>query len=97
MLRCMRSTLTLDLLREARRGSLRALVNEALREVLRRLTAPPRRRMRFRTREVDPVAVCSATSTTWPRSSRWANLVQDAHLAARARHRARSHAVLDGR
>jgi hypothetical protein len=57
----MRTTLTLDddvaaaldRLRKARRGSFRDLVNEALREGLRSLTAPPRRRMRFRTRVVD--------------------------------------------
>jgi predicted transcriptional regulator len=57
----MRTTLTLDddvaaaldRLRKARRGSFRDLVNEALREGLRSLTAPPRRRMRFRTRAVD--------------------------------------------
>jgi hypothetical protein len=57
----MRTTLTLDRdvaaaldrLRKDRRGSFRALVNEALREGLRTLTAPPRKRMRFRTRAVD--------------------------------------------
>ena len=57
----MRTTLTLDddvaaaldRLRKTRRGSFRDLVNEALREGLRSLTAPPRRRMRFRTRVVD--------------------------------------------
>ena len=57
----MRITLTLDddvaaaldRLRKVRRGRLRDLVNEALREGLRSLTAPPRRRKRFRTRAVD--------------------------------------------
>lgn len=57
----MRTTLTLDQdvaaaldrLRKARRGSYRALVNEALREGLRSLTAPPRKRARFETRAVD--------------------------------------------
>ena len=57
----MRTTLTLDddvaaaldRLRKARRGSFRALVNEALREGLRSLISPPRRRTRFRTRAVD--------------------------------------------
>lgn len=57
----MRTTLTLDddvaaaleRLRKVRRGSFRDLVNEALREGLRSLTAPPRKRARFRTREVD--------------------------------------------
>jgi hypothetical protein len=57
----MRTTLTLDRdvaaaldrLRKGRRGSFRALVNEVLREGLRTLTAPPRKRMRFRTRAVD--------------------------------------------
>jgi Ribbon-helix-helix protein, copG family len=56
-----RTTLTLDddvaaalnHLRKSRRGSLRDLVNEALREGLKTLTAPPRKRMRFRTRSVD--------------------------------------------
>lgn len=53
----MRTTLTLDddvaaaieRLRRTRRGSFRSLVNEALREGLKSLTAPPRRRARFRT------------------------------------------------
>ena len=57
----MRTTLTLDddvaaaldRLRKTRRGSFRDLVNEALREGLRSLTAPPRCRMRSRTRVVD--------------------------------------------
>ncbi len=57
----MRTTLTLDddvaaaleRLRKARRGSFRDLVNEALRAGLRSLTAPPRKRARFRTRAVD--------------------------------------------
>ena len=57
----MRTTLTLDddvaaaleRLRKARRGSFRELVNRALREGLRSLSAPPRKRTRFRTRAVD--------------------------------------------
>ena len=57
----MRTTLTIDddvaaelaRLRKMRRGSFRDLVNAALREGLRSLTAPPRRRTRFRTRSVD--------------------------------------------
>jgi predicted transcriptional regulator len=57
----MRTTLTLDddvaaaldRLRKSRRGSLRAIVNEALREGLRSLAAPPRKRARFQTRAVD--------------------------------------------
>jgi hypothetical protein len=57
----MRTTLTLDddvaaaleRLRKARRGSFRDLVNEALREGLKSLTGPPRKRIRFRTRAVD--------------------------------------------
>lgn len=57
----MRTTLTLDddvaaaldRLRKARRGSFRDLVNEALREGLRSLSTPPRRRARFQTRVVD--------------------------------------------
>jgi predicted transcriptional regulator len=61
MLWCMRTTLTLDddvaaaleRLRKTRRASFRAIVNEALREGLRSLTAPPNRRARFRTRTVD--------------------------------------------
>jgi hypothetical protein len=51
----MRTTLTLDddvaaaleRLRRTRRGSFRDLVNEALREGLKGLTAPPRKRTRF--------------------------------------------------
>ena len=57
----MRTTLTLDddvaaaleRLRRARRGTFRDLVNEALREGLKGLTSPPRKRQRFRTRVVD--------------------------------------------
>ena len=57
----MRTTLTLDddvaaalaRLRRTRRGSFRDLVNEALRQGLRSLAAPPRRRMPFRTGAVD--------------------------------------------
>lgn len=61
MLRCMRTTLTLDKdvatlierLRKARGASLRDLVNEALREGLRHMTSPPRKRAPFRTESVD--------------------------------------------
>lgn len=61
MLRCMRTTLTLDKdvatlierLRKARGASLRDLVNEALREGLRHMTSPPRKRAPFRTASVD--------------------------------------------
>jgi hypothetical protein len=57
----MRTTLTLDddvaaaleRLRKARRGSFRDLVNEALREGLKSLAGPPRKRTSFRTRAVD--------------------------------------------
>ena len=57
----MRTTLTLDddvaaaldRLRKSRRASFRDLVNEALREGLRTLTTPPRKRTRFRTRTVN--------------------------------------------
>lgn len=57
----MRTTLTLDddvaaaleRLRRTRRGSFRDLVNEALREGLKGLTARPRKRPRFRTGVVD--------------------------------------------
>jgi hypothetical protein len=57
----MRTTLTLDddvaaaleRLRRTRRGSFRDLVNEALREGLKGLTTPPRKRTRFQTRAVD--------------------------------------------
>jgi hypothetical protein len=56
-----RTTLTLDddvaaaleRLRKVRRGTFRDLVNEALREGLRSLAAPPRKRPRFQTRAVD--------------------------------------------
>jgi hypothetical protein len=57
----MRTTLTLDddvaamleRLRRSRRARFRELVNQALREGLRHMMAPPRRRTRFRTRSVD--------------------------------------------
>ncbi len=57
----MRTTLTLDKdvaallerLRKARGASLKALVNEALREGLRQLASPPRKRAPFRTESVD--------------------------------------------
>jgi len=57
----MRTTLTLDKdvaamlerLRKARGGKLKALVNEALREGLKRTATPPRRRNDFRTRPAD--------------------------------------------
>jgi hypothetical protein len=57
----MRTTLTLDddvaakieRLRKTRNASLKDLVNEALREGLKHLVAPPRRRVPFRTEAVD--------------------------------------------
>ena len=57
----MRTTLTLDddvaakiqRLRKTRKESLKDLVNEALREGLKRLAAPQRRRVPFRTKAVD--------------------------------------------
>ena len=57
----MRTTLTLDKdvatlierLRKARGASLKDLVNEALREGLRHMTSPPRKRAPFRTASVD--------------------------------------------
>jgi hypothetical protein len=56
-----RTTLTLDKdvatlierLRKARGASLKDLVNEALREGLRHMTSPPRKRAPFRTASVD--------------------------------------------
>lgn len=61
MLRCVRTTLTLDddvaagleRLRKKRGGSFKSLVNDALREGLRAMTEPPRRRSTFETRAVD--------------------------------------------
>ncbi len=61
MLRCMRTTLTLDedvaagltRLRKQRGGSFKSLVNDALREGLRAMTEPPRKRATFETRTVD--------------------------------------------
>ncbi len=61
MLLCMRTTLTLDndlaalieRLRKARGASLKDLVNEALREGLKHMTAPPRERTPVRTESVD--------------------------------------------
>jgi hypothetical protein len=57
----MRTTLTLDddvaakieRLRKTRNASLKDLVNEALREGLKHLAAPPRKRVPFRTETVD--------------------------------------------
>ena len=57
MLRCMRTTLTLDddvaaaleRLRKGRDASLRDLVNEALREGLKQMTGRPKRRAAVRT------------------------------------------------
>ncbi|MBL8527313.1 MAG: ribbon-helix-helix protein, CopG family [Burkholderiales bacterium] len=57
----MRTTLTLDedvatlieRLRKARGASLKDVVNEALREGLKHMTSPPRRRTPFRTASVD--------------------------------------------
>ena len=61
MLRCMRTTLTLDKdvaviierLRKARRQTMKDLVNEALREGLKHMAAPPRKRSPFHTDSVD--------------------------------------------
>ncbi len=60
MLRCMRTTLTLDddvaatleRLRKGRDASLRDLVNEALREGLKQMTGRPKRRATIHTRAV---------------------------------------------
>lgn len=60
MLRCMRTTLTLDddvaaaleRLRKGRDASFRDLVNEALREGLKQMTGRPKRRATVRTRAV---------------------------------------------
>ncbi len=60
MLRCMRTTLSLDddvaaaleRLRKTRDASLKEVVNEALREGLKHMRARPRRRERFQTRVV---------------------------------------------
>lgn len=60
MLRCVRTTLTLDddvaerleRLRSQRRATLKEVVNEALREGMERMESP-RPRQRFRTRAVD--------------------------------------------
>jgi len=57
MLRCMRTTLTLDKdvaavierLRKTRDESLKVIVNEALREGLKQLDTPRRKKARFRT------------------------------------------------
>ena len=61
MLRCMRTTLTLDpdvaaLLQRVRHtqgGSFKTIVNDALREGLRHMIAPPDRPVRYRTPPVD--------------------------------------------
>lgn len=61
MLLCMRTTLTLDKdvavllerLRKARGATLKDVVNEALREGLKRMAAPPRKQAPFRTEPVD--------------------------------------------
>ena len=60
MLLCMRTTLTLDddvaavleRLRKTRNASLKGLVNEALRQGLKQMSARSRRRGRFRTQAV---------------------------------------------
>jgi hypothetical protein len=65
----MRTTLTLDKdvaavierLRKSRRQSLKAIVNDALREGLKQLDAPPRRRRPFRTATAD-LGRCSLPS-----------------------------------
>lgn len=61
MLRCMRTTLSLDddvaaeleRLRRDRQATYKELVNEALRLGLRQITSPARRRERFQTAAVD--------------------------------------------
>jgi hypothetical protein len=61
MLWCMRTTLTLDKdvavmverLRKTRDDSLKDIINEALREGLKQMAAPRRRRTAFRTDSVD--------------------------------------------
>lgn len=61
MLSCMRTTLTLDedvaalieRLRKVRGVSLKNLINEALREGLKQMAAPPRQHTPFRTESVD--------------------------------------------
>ena len=61
MLLCMRTTLTLDKdvaallerLRKARRASLKELVNEGLRQGLKIMDTPKRKRTLFRTKSVD--------------------------------------------
>ena len=61
MLRCMRTTLTieddvaaaLERLRRTRKTAFKALVNEVLREGLKQMQARPARRARFHTRPVD--------------------------------------------
>jgi len=61
MLRCMRTTLTLDKdvaaiierLRKTKRQSLKEVINEALREGLKHTAAAPRRPRIFRTDSVD--------------------------------------------
>lgn len=61
MLQCMRTTLTLDddvaallkRLRRARGGSFKDLVNQALREGLKHMSSPSKKRTPFQTRSVD--------------------------------------------
>lgn len=61
MLRCMRTTITLDKdvaaiitrLRKTKNLSLRQIINDSLREGLKRSLGPPPRRSAFRTRSVD--------------------------------------------
>lgn len=61
MLLCMRTTLTLDddvavaleRLRKTRKQTRKDLVNEALRQGLQQMDAPPKRREPFRTHSVD--------------------------------------------
>jgi hypothetical protein len=77
MLYHMRTTLTLDddvatvleRLRKARGESLKDLVNEALREGLKRLEAPRRKGKPFRTNRWTWGRVYWATWITWPKSS----------------------------
>ena len=61
MLWCMRTTLTLDddvaallkRLRRARGGGFKDLVNKALREGLKHMSSPPKKRRPFQTRSAD--------------------------------------------
>ena len=66
MLRCMRTTLSLDddvaakieRLRKTRNESLKEPINQALREGLKNLAAPRRKRVPFRTEAVESLGRC---------------------------------------